>query len=147
MISEKEYRYYQRLHQNRLNLVIHVIGSIMFIAGNILILIGLLNFIDFIQIMPELFNIFSPHILITHSFGAVPATYSLSLDKRLQIEKFIMFAPPNKFSDRVDDVIEIAGISKKVKKPLIKKVETEFSLPFKTLNISNFIKQVNWELR
>ena len=51
MISEKEYRYYQRLHQNRLNLVIHVIGSIMFIAGNILILIGLLNFIDFIQII------------------------------------------------------------------------------------------------
>ena len=51
MISEKEYRYYQRLHQNRLNLVIHVIGSIMFIAGNILILIGLWNFIDFTQII------------------------------------------------------------------------------------------------
>ena len=103
------------------------------------------SFIDFIQIMPELFNKFSPHILITHSFGAVPATYSLSLDKTLQIEKFIMFAPPNKFSDRVDDVIEISGISKKVKKPLINKIETEFSLPFKTLNISNFIKRVNVE--
>ena len=103
------------------------------------------SFIDFIQIMPELFNKFSPHILITHSFGAVPATYSLSLDKTLQIEKFIMFAPPNKFSDRVDDVIEILGISKKVKKPLINKIETEFSLPFKTLNISNFIKRVNVE--
>ena len=51
MISEKEYRYYQRLHQNRLNLVIHIIGSIMFIVGNILILIGLWNFIDFTQMM------------------------------------------------------------------------------------------------
>jgi len=50
MISEKQYRYYQRLHQNRLNLVIHVVGSIMFIAGNILMLIGLINFIDFSQI-------------------------------------------------------------------------------------------------
>ena len=51
MISEKEYRYYQRLHQNRLNLVIHIIGSIMFITGNILMLIGLFNFIDFTQIL------------------------------------------------------------------------------------------------
>ena len=50
MISEKQYRYYQRLHQNRLNLVIHIVGSIMFITGNILMLIGLINFIDFSQI-------------------------------------------------------------------------------------------------
>jgi len=50
MISEKQYRYYQRLHQNRLNLVIHIVGSIMFIVGNILMLIGLINFIDFSQI-------------------------------------------------------------------------------------------------
>ena len=103
------------------------------------------SFIDFIQIMPELFNKFSPHILITHSFGAVPATYSLSLEKTLQIEKFIMFAPPNKFSDRVNDVMDIAGVSKKVKKPLINKIESEFGLPFETLNISNFIKKINVE--
>ena len=51
MISEKEYRYYQRLHQNRLNLVIHIFGSMMFITGNILMLIGLFNFIDFTQIL------------------------------------------------------------------------------------------------
>ena len=51
MISEKEYRYYQRLHQNRLNLVIHIIGSIIFITGNILMLIGLFDFIDFTQIL------------------------------------------------------------------------------------------------
>jgi len=51
MISEKQYRYYQRLHQNRLNLVIHIVGSIMFITGNILMLIGLINFIDFSQII------------------------------------------------------------------------------------------------
>ena len=50
MISEKQYRYYQRLHQNRLNLVIHIVGSIMFIVGNILMLIGLINFLDFSQI-------------------------------------------------------------------------------------------------
>ena len=50
MISEKQYRYYQRLHQNRLNLVIHIVGSIMFIFGNILMLIGLINFLDFSQI-------------------------------------------------------------------------------------------------
>ena len=103
------------------------------------------SFIDFIQIMSELFNKFSPHILITHSFGAVPATYSLSLEKTLQIEKFIMFAPPNKFSDRVNDVMDIAGVSKKVKKPLINKIESEFGLPFETLNISNFIKKINVE--
>ena len=51
MISEKEYRYYQKLNQNRLNLVIHIIGSIMFITGNILMLMGLFDFIDFTQIL------------------------------------------------------------------------------------------------
>ena len=51
MISEKEYRYYQKLHQNRLNLVIHIFGSMMFITGNILMLIGLFNFIDYSQIL------------------------------------------------------------------------------------------------
>tara|TARA_B110000438_G_C15700567_1_gene600880 strand:- start:57 stop:395 length:339 start_codon:yes stop_codon:yes gene_type:complete len=70
MISEKQYRYYQRLHQNRLNLVIHIIGSIMFISGNILMLIGALNFIDYSQLLLGLSITVSAIILqaIGHQF-------------------------------------------------------------------------------
>ena len=70
MISEKQYRYYQRLHQNRLNLVIHIVGSIMFIVGNILMLIGLINFLDFSQIFIGLSLLFVAIVLqaIGHQF-------------------------------------------------------------------------------
>ena len=70
MISEKEYRYYQKLHQNRLNLVIHIIGSIMFISGNILMLIGLFSIIDYSQILMGLSLILLAIVLqgIGHQF-------------------------------------------------------------------------------
>ena len=50
MISEKEYRYYQRLHQSKLNLVIHILLNDVYIwqysdADRAL------NFIDFSQIL------------------------------------------------------------------------------------------------
>ncbi len=101
------------------------------------------SIIDFIELLPKLIDKFNPSILISHSFGAVPATYSLSINTKLQVEIFIMFAPPNKFSDRVNDVIKMTGVSAKIKKPLIHKLESEFGLPFRTLNISDFIKKVN----
>tara|TARA_B100001250_G_C19777588_1_gene780309 strand:+ start:697 stop:1518 length:822 start_codon:yes stop_codon:yes gene_type:complete len=84
-----------------------------------------------------------PDIIITHSFGAVPTTYSLIKNKNLLIKKLILFAPPNKFSDRIDDIINTTGVSKKIKKYLIKKIEYEYKLPFETLNISNFINKIN----
>ena len=85
----------------------------------------------------------NPDIIITHSFGAVPTTYSLTVNKKIIIKKLILFAPPNKFSDRINDIINITGVCKKIKKYLIKKIENEYGRPFETLNISNFINKIN----
>ena len=84
-----------------------------------------------------------PDIIITHSFGAVPTTYSLNIDKKQLIKKLILFAPPNRFSDRVNDIIKTTGVCKKIIKHLIKKIENEYGLPFENLNISDFINKTN----
>jgi len=34
-INDKVLKYYQNLHQTRVNLVIHIIGSMLFIASNL----------------------------------------------------------------------------------------------------------------
>jgi len=38
MINEKVLKYYQNLHQSRLNLILHIIGSFLFISANIFLL-------------------------------------------------------------------------------------------------------------
>ena len=38
MINEKVLKYYQNLHQSRLNLILHIIGSILFISANLFLL-------------------------------------------------------------------------------------------------------------
>jgi len=38
MINDKALKYYQNLHQTRVNLIIHIIGSILFITSNLLLL-------------------------------------------------------------------------------------------------------------
>ena len=35
MIKDSDLEFYQNLHQNKINLIIHMIGSITFISGNI----------------------------------------------------------------------------------------------------------------
>ena len=37
-INDKVLKYYQNLHQTRVNLIIHIIGSILFITSNLLLL-------------------------------------------------------------------------------------------------------------
>ena len=41
MINEKVLKYYQNLHQSRLNLILHIIGSVLFISANIFLLYSL----------------------------------------------------------------------------------------------------------
>jgi len=92
MISEKQYRYYQRLHQNRLNLVIHIVGSIMFIIGNILMLIGLINFIDFSQIFIGLSLLF-----VAIALQAIVAIALQAIGHQFEPEQFDGFKGPFDF--------------------------------------------------
>ena len=98
---------------------------------------------DFNQFLLLFIKKVNPDVIITHSFGAVPTTFSLNINKKQSIEKLILFAPPNKFSDRVDDIIKVTGACKKIKKHLIKKIEDEYGIPFENLNICEFINKTN----
>jgi len=42
MIKNSDLEFYQNLHQNKINLIIHMIGSITFISGNIVFIYSLI---------------------------------------------------------------------------------------------------------
>ena len=42
-IKDEEMKFYQRLHQNKANLLIHIVGVPVFIIGNISLLIAIVN--------------------------------------------------------------------------------------------------------
>ena len=69
MINEKVLKYYQNLHQSRLNLILHIIGSILFISANLFLLYFLLN-LDFYNLVLSFFVIALSIILqaIGHQF-------------------------------------------------------------------------------
>lgn len=59
------------------------------------------------------------------------------------IEKYLLLTVSNKFSERIDDVMAVVGITEKVKRKLIKKFENETKMSIDTMNISDFIKKIN----
>ena len=86
---------------------------------------------------------FNVNKLISHSFGGVATTFALYNNPNLKIEKYALLTTPDKFSERIDDVSEMVGISNKVKVNLIKKLETESGINANTLNVSDFVKKIN----
>lgn len=101
---------------------------------------SLFEFIDLVGILIEKFN---PEYLISHSFGAVATTYSLSIKPSENIKKYALFTAPDKFTERIDYVAQQVGLTNKVKKMLISRLEKEVSTPVQELNVSEFVKPLS----
>ena len=63
MINEKVLKYYQNLHQSRLNLILHIIGSVLFISANIFLLYSIGH-----QFEPEQFEGFKGPVDFVRTF-------------------------------------------------------------------------------
>ena len=53
-----------------------------------------------------------------------------------------MLTTPDKFTERIDDVSEMVGITQKVKNRLTKRLEEETQVDLATLNVSEFVKSI-----
>jgi len=83
-----------------------------------------------------------PDYLVSHSFGGVATTSALKNNPQFKISKYLLLAPPDSFSERIDQIAETVGISNKVKLLLKEQIQHEIELSIKDLSVSNFVKTI-----
>ncbi len=103
---------------------------------------SLFEFTELVGVCIEKFNV---RKLISHSFGGVATTYALKANKDLKMDKYVLITTPDRFSERIDEVAMQVGITDKVQQRLIDRLENETQIPVKTMNVSDFVKEVNVE--
>jgi predicted alpha/beta hydrolase family esterase len=81
--------------------------------------------------------------LISHSFGGVATTYALYNNQDLKIDKYLLLTVPDRFIERINDVVEQVGITEKVKQKLISRLESETKKDIYALNVSDFVKSIH----
>ena len=104
---------------------------------------GRTSLFEFGELVGKLIKKFQVNELISHSFGGVATTYALFNNKDIEIEKYVLLTTPDKFTERINDVSEMVGITDKVKTKLIQRLESESKLDVTTLNVSEFVKNIN----
>lgn len=103
---------------------------------------GKTSLFEFTVLVGELIAHWKVTHLISHSFGGVATTYALYQNPQLKIEKYVLFTTPDKFIERIDYVCEHVGIPNTIKRKLIKKIEKETGVDAKSLNVSDFVKEI-----
>ncbi|MFA7273591.1 MAG: alpha/beta hydrolase [Crocinitomicaceae bacterium] len=97
---------------------------------------GATSLFEFAELVGVLVEKFKIKYIVSHSFGGVATTYSLSEKPQLKIEKYLLLTTPNKFLDRIDVVANQIGISKKVKHTLLQRLEKELDIDLFTISVA-----------
>ncbi len=100
---------------------------------------SLFEFTDLVAVLIQQYQI---RYLVSHSFGGVATTYALSTIPDWEIEKYVLLTTPDKFSERIDAVVEQVGLTEKVKQGLINRIEAEIEQDVASLNVSTFVQQI-----
>lgn len=104
---------------------------------------GETSLFEFAALVDELVRHYQIAHLVSHSFGSVATTYALSKNPALKIEKYVLLTSPDKFSERISYVIQQVGLSPKVERQLVERIEKELQLKVDQLNVSTFVKSAN----
>ena len=96
------------------------------------------------------FGEFAQHLLkstdidyvITHSFGAVPCSFTLS-ENHIDLKKIIFIAPPDHFTDWINDVAKLIGINQKIIDITLEKFKKDYDMNPYEMSVSRWIKNVN----
>lgn len=104
---------------------------------------GETSLFEFTELVGVLIRKFEVQELLSHSFGGVATTFALYNNPDLHIDKYVLLATPDRFSERIDDVAEMVGITEQVKQRLIRRLENETKLDVQTLNVSDFVKSID----
>lgn len=103
---------------------------------------GKTSFFDFSELVGIMIKKYNIMELISHSFGGVACTYALYSNPELKIDKYVLITTPDKFSQRIDSVSNQVGITDKVKRKLIDRLEKETEKKVTEMNVSDFVKHI-----
>jgi pimeloyl-ACP methyl ester carboxylesterase len=104
---------------------------------------GKTSLFEFTTLVSILIKKYQVKKLVSHSFGGVATTFALHNYQDLHIDKYVLLTTPDKFAERINDVAEQIGITENVKNKLIAKLEKETKLHVSSLNVSDFVKNIN----
>jgi len=104
---------------------------------------GHTSLFEFTELVGVLIEKYEVKHLVSHSFGGVATTYALYENQHLEIEKYCLLTTPDKFSERIQEVSDKAGITEKVKNLLIERLQNETGKNVFALNVSDFVKEIN----
>ncbi len=104
---------------------------------------GETSLFEFAELVGVLIDKLQVTKLVSHSFGGVATTYSLSKYPHLKIEKYALFTTPNRFEDRIDDVSKNVGLHEKVNIRLKQKLTKELKLDLRTLSVADFTQNIS----
>lgn len=104
--------------------------------------IGKTNLFEYAKLIVQLIKKFKVKQLVSHSFGGVAATYALFKHPEIEIDTYVLFTTPDKFSERVTEVLKQKGMHQSVEKYLNERFKTESGDDPNKLNVSEFVRHL-----
>lgn len=101
---------------------------------------GRTSLFEFSDVVAEMIRRFEVKKLVSHSFGSVAATSALASNQDIEIDRYVLLTTPDRFLDRIDDVVKSVGVSQRVATHLVRRIEREASVIAGELNVSDFVK-------
>lgn len=93
---------------------------------------------EFIQLTKHLLEKQKMHHVISHSFGSVATLISLGRSPEIEIEKYVGITVPNKFRERLEEVIRFLGLPNRVLEGLIKRIEANGNIVVDDVNVADY---------
>jgi len=103
---------------------------------------GSTSLFEFSEVVGLLIREFDVDKLVSHSFGGVATTFALFNNLDISIKKYALLTTPDKFSERIDSVVEMVGINEQVKNKLLAKIQEELPQDINSFSVSNFVKTI-----
>lgn len=92
---------------------------------------------DFGSCVEKLLNEHEIDMLITHSFGSVATVMALEKLSYRKASALVMLTAPNRFEERLNEVIQLLGLSQATKREMIDLIERENETKVRDLVLSN----------
>lgn len=106
---------------------------------------GPTSLFEFTDLVGVLLREYRPQALISHSFGGVAATYALHSNPDISVDRYALITTPDKFSQRIQAVVDQVGVTEKVRDRLVDRLELEIPIAVNEVNVSSFVKSVDVE--
>lgn len=92
----------------------------------------------FIQLTRQLLKSEKIHHVISHSFGSVAALISLGGAPEIKIEKYVGITVPNKFKERMEEVVQFLGLPYRIVTGLIARIEANGNIVVDDINVADY---------